>query len=562
MYAAADPACSEQTPEYIRECAERAAADHTLRVNEERMRLALDAADMGSFTWYPQEDRCEADTRMLRLFGLPADGVLNLAEALAALIHPADRATYAALVARAIDGSGTGKLHADIRAVHPGGAIRWLAISGETIFSTEPRCALRMHGVAVDITERKTFEVQRERLLEAERVARNEAESAVRAKDEFLATLSHELRTPLANVVSWAHVLQKKFAGIDDQLAKGLQIIVDNALGQAQLIAELLDVSRMTSGKVALEVNALRLNEVLDSAVTSHRAQAEAAGVALCLRQSAPVTIFGDGARLQQVLGNLLSNALKFTPAGGRVDVRLQAVGAWAEIEVADTGEGISAEVLPHIFERFRQADSSTSRRHGGLGLGLAIVQQIVDMHGGEVHAQSDGIGKGARLTVRLPVATAETDAQRVGADAGAIPAMLEPDSLKAVRVLAVEDEPSMRKYLQRVLQEHGAEVRSVSSAREALELCAPDSGVAFDILISDIGLPDIDGNELIRRIRGELAISADRLPALAVTAFARATDREQVLAAGFQAHLAKPFDAAHLAIVVRQLSSARAGRA
>ena len=312
----------------------------------------------------------------------------------------------------------------------------------------------------------------------------------------------------------------------------------------------------MTSGKVTLEVNALRLNDLLDSAVTSHRAQAEAAAVALCLRQSASVTIRGDGARLQQVFGNLLSNALKFTPAGGRVDVGLEAVGEWAEIQVADTGEGISSEVLPHIFERFRQADSSTSRRHGGLGLGLAIVQQIVEMHGGEVHAQSDGAGKGARFTVRLPVATAITDAELMGIDVATIPALLEPDSLKAVRVLAVEDEPSMRKYLHRILQEHGADVRSVSSAREALELCAPDSGVAFDILISDIGLPDIDGYELIRRIRGELALSADRLPALAVTAFARAMDREHVLAAGFQAHLAKPFDAAQLATLVRQIRS------
>jgi PAS domain S-box-containing protein len=399
---------------------------------------------------------------------------------------------------------------------------------------------------ASDITERKRVEEERERLL-------REAQEANRLKDEFLATVSHELRTPLTAILGWAHLLRGGQLE-DEGVVKALETIERNARSQAQLIDDLLDVSRIVTGKLRLEIMPVSPHTFIDPAVEAVRPAAEAKGVRLQkVIDTGMETVMGDPARLQQVVWNLLTNAIKFTPRGGRVQVRLERANSQVEIAVTDTGAGIDPEFLPHVFERFRQADQKSTRQHGGLGLGLAIVRHLMELHGGTVRADSGGEGAGATFTVTLPVAAvhrSDDAEERVHPAARDMrPSHGCPERLDGLRVLVVDDEPDAREMLSVGLGQCGAKVTTASSAREALEAVA---GGKFDAMISDIGMPGEDGYELIRRVRA--LPSGGRIPAVALTAYARTEDRLRALRAGFEMHVSKPVELTELVVVIANL--------
>jgi PAS domain S-box-containing protein len=395
--------------------------------------------------------------------------------------------------------------------------------------------------------ERDRAEQERARMLERAIEARREAETANRAKDQFLATLSHELRTPLNAIVGWAHVLRSTHSD-PATLTRGLDVIERNAKAQSRLIADVLDVSRIISGKLVLNVGEVDPARVVEAALDSLKPAAEARGLKLVsLLEPGAGPISGDPDRLQQVAWNLLSNAIKFTPEGGEIRVRLRRRESHVELTVSDNGPGIAPSFLPYIFERFRQADGSSTRTHGGLGLGLAIVRHLVELHGGTVEAKSDGTAKGSTFVVRLPVLLARAP---VGGSTEAVAA--PPERLDGLDVLVVDDEADGRDVAAAILERLGATVRTAASASEAwssLEKQLPS------VLISDVEMPDEDGYSLIRRLRNLPPDAGGRLPAAAFTAYARAEDRSQALAAGYDAHLSKPISPQELASVVALLA-------
>jgi PAS domain S-box-containing protein len=417
-----------------------------------------------------------------------------------------------------------------------------------------------------DVTERVAREAElqaqieeRSRLLSSEKLARSEAERANRLKDEFLATISHELRNPLNAILGWAHMMRLgKLTPANAERA--VETIYRNAKSQAQLVADLLDVSRIISGKLRLDVRTVDLINIINAAIDSIRPAVDAKGLRLqTMLDPAAGPISGDADRLQQIVWNLLTNAVKFTPKGGRIQVNAQRVDSHVEVVVSDSGVGISKEFLPHVFDRFRQADASTTRIHGGLGLGLSIVHQLVDLHGGSVSVQSEGEGKGATFTITLPFvgvisATQEAESDHAIPD-GVLISLEGLPSLQGLKVLIVDDEADTRELISEVLKECGSEVitsRSAAEALVALEEHKPD------ILISDLGMPEEDGYSLISKIRALPTERGGQIPAAALTAYARAEDRMRVLRSGFQFHLPKPVDSAELVTVVASL----AGRA
>jgi signal transduction histidine kinase/ActR/RegA family two-component response regulator len=398
---------------------------------------------------------------------------------------------------------------------------------------------------------------ERERLLESERAARAESERASRLKDEFLATLSHELRTPLNAILGWAQLLRAR-ARDPKEIAQGLQTIERNARAQAQIVEDLLEMSRIISGKLRLDVQRIDLRPVIDTAVQSVKPAAEAKNIQLLTTVDHHTqSIAGDPARLQQILWNLLSNAIKFTPRDGRVEVALRTVESHVEVTVSDTGQGIRREFLPFLFDRFRQADASTTRQHRGMGLGLSIVKSLVEMHGGTIAAHSDGEGQGAMFTITLPLSPVpredrHDDLEDRRATTFMLTPALEVPRLGGVRVLVVDDEPDARDLLKRILSEFEADVETVSSASEALPLV---ERVHPDVLVSDIGMPEVDGYELIRAVRLLPADDGGQTPALALTAFARSEDRQRALLAGYQAHMAKPIEPSELITTIASLA-------
>jgi PAS domain S-box-containing protein len=414
-----------------------------------------------------------------------------------------------------------------------------------------------VHGV--DVTDQKRLLDEREHLLEAERSARSEVERIGRMKDEFLATLSHELRTPLNAILGWTQILGG--AGrTDEDLAEGLATIERNARAQTQIIEDLLDMSRIISGKVRLDVQRIDLAPVVKAAMETTRHAAEAKGVRLqSVLDPLAGPIAGDPNRLQQVFWNLLTNAIKFTPRGGRIQVLLERVNSHLQVSVSDTGEGISPEFLPHVFDRFRQADASTTRKHGGLGLGLSIVKQLVELHGGAIRVKSGGTGLGSTFIVDLPLAAVhaarDSDAaeRHPRAPSSGSTGMYDPCvQLAGVRILVVDDEPDARAMLRRVLVDCDAVVTTAGSAAEALK-CVIDE--KFDAVVSDIGMPGEDGYSLIRQIRALPADQGGQTPAVALTAYARAEDRVKAVMAGFQHHIAKPVEPAELIAMVASLT-------
>jgi PAS domain S-box-containing protein len=486
-----------------------------------------------------------------------------------ALVHDDDYVNY---VERFVDCLRNKRsFEAKARVRRADGEWRWLESRGVPRLGPGGEL-LAFAGTSLDVTERVALEAEREVLFESERAARTEAELATRAKDEFLATLSHELRTPLSVIVLWSRILARKHAEADPELRKGLALIIDNGMALSQLIGDLLDMSRIVSGRVTLDLRPVDAAELVNQAVASHRPGAEARRVTLSLDLGPKAKIvLADPTRLQQVLWNLLGNAIKFTPEGGHVWVAAHRHGDDLEISVRDDGEGIAPEFLGQIFSRFKQADSSSARRHGGLGLGLAIVKQLVELQGGVVRAASEGLGRGSTFTVTLPLhesALVEGSIESSGTWRRLDPDRLISARLDGRRVLAVEDQPDMLESLRHMLEEHGAKVTPVASGTAAYELLSQRPG-DFDVLVSDLGMPGMDGYELIRRIRNELRIDATQLPAVALTAYARDEDRRRALLAGFQAHLAKPYHVGQLLIVINQWLLAdpadraeRAGRA
>ncbi|NEQ22921.1 MAG: hybrid sensor histidine kinase/response regulator, partial [Microcoleus sp. SIO2G3] len=390
------------------------------------------------------------------------------------------------------------------------------------------------HFVAIqrDISDRKLFEKERERLLKQEHAARNQAEAANRTKDEFLATLSHELRTPLTPILGWSRVLQTKKLP-QAKLQEALATIEQNAKRQAQLVDDLLDLSRIVQGKLKLNLTEVNLVEPIEAALETVHLAAEAKSIHIFTQVDQVAPAIGDAGRLQQVVWNLLTNAIKFTPAGGQITVRLEQVEHCAQITVSDTGRGIRPDFLPSVFDRFRQEDSSITRQIGGLGLGLSLVRQLVEAHGGIVTADSPGVGKGATFTVCLPL-SAETD----------LPAAAPPEtpklSLQAARVLIVEDEPSTLQFLAFLLEQEGAIVTATASATAALDHLKRSP---FDLLLSDIGLQETNGYTLLKQIRSLPPEQNGNIRAIALTAFSGETDREQAMAVGFQQHLGKPIE-------------------
>lgn len=420
--------------------------------------------------------------------------------------------------------------------------------------------------IVEDVTERVAREAElqeqieeRSRLLQSEKLARSEAERANRLKDEFLATVSHELRNPLNAIIGWAHML--KSGKLNEANAeRAVETIYRNAQSQSQLVSDLLDVSRIISGKLRLDIRAVDLVYIVNAALDSIRPAADAKGIRLQTTFDPAVSpISGDADRLQQIVWNLLTNAVKFTPNGGRIQITVRRADSHMEIIVSDSGVGISAEFLPYVFDRFRQADASTTRLHGGLGLGLSIVRQLVDLHGGTVSVSSEGEGKGATFTISLPFVGAVNNQDEaetvVAAPDDEIISFENMPLLNGLKVLVVDDEADTRELIREVLKECGSEVITSDSAADALlalERHKPD------VLISDLGMPDEDGYALISKIRSLPPDRGGKIPAAALTAYARAEDRMRVLRSGFQFHLPKPVDSAELVTVIANL----AGRA
>lgn len=415
--------------------------------------------------------------------------------------------------------------------------------------------------IARDITERKRNEDERERLLAREQAARSEAERANRMSDEFLATVSHELRTPLNAILGWSHLLSR--GRIDGGTAtRAVEAIERNARAQAQLVEDILDVSRVITGKLRLRIGPVDLVSVINAAIDSVQLAADSKGIRfeVTLDPSAR-RISGDSNRLQQVVWNLLSNAIKFTPPGGRVEIRLEHVYPNVQISVRDNGQGISPDFLPHIFDRFRQADGTITRRHGGLGLGLSIVRHLVELHGGSVHAESSEKEGGATFTLKLPVAGTEGNAtsprkepEILSSNLDAHPQITSIPSLEGLRILLVDDDRDNLQILTVLLTEHKANVQPVSSAAEALEVL---QWYSPDVLVSDLAMPEEDGYSLIAKVRAVEMKSGGHIPAVALTAYVRVEDRARALSRGFNMFVPKPVEPSELITAIANLAEA-----
>jgi PAS domain S-box-containing protein len=519
---------------------DRKQAEEALRQSEERLRLALDAGCMGAWEWNLETNVQQWDVNQYKLFGMDKDRNRLSADAFFQFIHPDDLPLAQQLTEQVLEQGGS--FHTEFRIVRPDGGVRWLSSQG-IVVQDKHNQPVRIIGVNFDITERKREEEERERLLANEQLARQEAEAANRIKDEFLAVLSHELRSPLNPILGWSRLLQTQ--KLDEQKTRqALATIERNAKLQTQLIEDLLDVSRILRGKLVLNIAPVSLINTIEAALETVRLAVEAKGIQIQRTFNLDLDqVMGDTARLQQVIWNLLTNAVKFTPSGGTVEIRLEQSNNQIQIQVKDTGKGIRSDFLPYVFDYFRQEDGTTTRKFGGLGLGLAIVRHITELHGGTVWAESPGEGLGATFTVQLPLMPSP-----VRGDEKDEPSTIA--NLCGLRVLAVDDDKDIRELLEFILQQAGAEVRVVASATEALQQLEAFSP---KVLISDVGMPDTDGYMLIRQIR-TLAPEQGKIPAIALTAYAGEIDQQQALAAGFQMHLAKPIEPEKLIGVITNL--------
>lgn len=535
------------------ESIERARVLRTLGASENRFRIMADSAPVliwladatRAYTWFNKPWLDYTGRTMEQELGYGwAEGV-----------HPDDMQRCLDTYIAAFDRRQTFTMEYRLR--NRAGDYHWVLNNGTPLFN-ETGSFIGYIGSCVDIHDRKIAEQEREELLIAERAARTEAERANRLKDEFLSTLSHELRTPLNAMLGWSEMMRSGELAPED-VQMGLEVINRNVRAQTQIVDDLLDMNRIISGRIRLEVQRTDVSEIIDAVLESIHPAADARHIRLTrIIDSASSPIMGDPGRLQQIIWNLLTNAVKFTPKDGKIQVIMRRTDSHVEIVVSDTGEGIAPADLPHIFERFRQVDSSTTRRHGGLGLGLAIVKSLTELHGGSVHVASPGLGKGTTFTLRLPVAA-------VAAEMEAEPVMVpqtpaehsgpqEMPSLAGINILAIDDDDDSRDVIQRVLQSAGATVIIAASAAEGLIIL---NDKRPDVILCDIGMPGMDGYQFIREVRKRSPEEGGKLPAIALTAFARSQDRRQAFTAGFQAHIAKPAEPGELIALVASLAVA-----
>jgi PAS domain S-box-containing protein len=542
----------ERTEELVQAnaCLQNETAERKLAELQARMSLA--AAKAGAWSWDMNTGVVQWSPETYQIFGV--ERFEGTAEAFGRLLHPEDTDKLWATIDAAI--VERKPYEAEYRLVRPDGEMRWIANRGRADYDDAGN-PLRVLGIAMDITARKRIEEERAILLEQEQAARAEAQAANQAKDEFLTIVSHELRSPLNAMFGWTRILRDQKAD-DPQVLHATTIIERSARQQLQLIEDLLDTARVISGKLRIETRPIELVSVIFNALDVVRPAAEAKRIDLISRLNPSAgQITGDPDRLQQVVWNLLSNAIKFTPDGGRVEVRLDRADPHVQIRVSDTGKGIEAGFLPHIFDRFRQADSSAARRYGGLGLGLSLVKQLVELHGGTVSASSAGEGQGAIFTVKLPMRAVYTpqlsDGRRPACDKGAqVEASCGVLALAGVRVLVVDDEEGAREMIATTLHDYGAQVQAVASGADVIELLVRQGLDARpDVLVCDIGLPGENGYAVLRRVRTLPVEQGGAIPAVAVTAYARVEDRLRALQAGFQMHVAKPVEPAELITVL-----------
>jgi PAS domain S-box-containing protein len=518
---------------------------------ESEHRFRTMANSLPVLIWTADHTKCMtwANSSLLDFAGVSLEQ--KLGTAFIERIHPDDREMYVHRTRASLRDDR--ELQVEYRLRRFDGNYRWIWEHGIPLYEAEHTLTGYI-GAGIDITDRKEAEQARSRLLEAERAARTQIERASQIKDEFLATLSHELRTPLNAILGWSHLIRRD--ALDPQrLALGIEIIEKNARAQAKMIEDLLDMSRIISGKVRIEPKPTEVYQALISAIESVTPTASAKGLEIQVHSDTDLgTVQADPHRLQQILLNLLSNAVRFSKQGGVIDVTATVSDDAVAIAVQDHGEGIRPEFLPHVFDRFRQADSSTTRKHSGLGLGLAIVKHLVALHGGHVEAESAGAGCGATFTVTLPLILDRSEPLGPSSLLAPLPAVQAPSThhaLDGIRVLAVDDEPDARNLLKVILEEEGASVTTASScqgALDAVEECLPD------LIVSDIGMPGEDGYQFIRKLRAREPEHGGSVPAIALTAFARPEDRDCSLAAGFQAHMAKPVEPSALVQTVVQM--------
>jgi PAS domain S-box-containing protein len=534
----------QKTVEVKRQATQLAAVNHELSKSEERFRTLCACSPLGIYL-ADVEGRCTyMNPRCQAISGLILEE--TLVSAWQRWIHPED---LDRVVADWLAWMKEGQEYSnEFRLVDNAENVRWINVQSSPMFSDLGKLIGHV-GTVRDVTHRKQAESERGRLIR-EQVARQEAERANQMKDEFLAILSHELRTPLNAILGWSRLLRSKKLDTET-IDKALETIERNAKSQAQLIEDILDVSRILRGQLSLNMHPIQLEYVIEMAIDSLRPLAEAKSIVIEWESSQNVVrVVGDIDRLQQVVWNLLSNAIKFTDEKGKVEVRLELVGDETQIQIIDSGIGIDPDFLPYVFDRFRQADSTTTRSYGGLGLGLAIVHHLVEQHGGKVAAENN-TGEGAKFTVSLPLAEKNgagdfDDFSELNEATEALPALAN------LQLLVVDDDDDTRKFMIALLEHEGAVVRSASSvagALAALESSWPD------VLLSDIGMPEADGYQLIARVREMEVHRGGKMPAIALTAYARESERLQSLEAGFQMHLSKPVEVAELIAGIANLA-------
>jgi PAS domain S-box-containing protein len=546
----------------VQDITERKRIEEQLRLNEERYRLAIDAAELGTFYCPVPLGPIFWNTKCKEHFWLPSEEGVNF-ERFYAILHPDDREPTRQAIETALRDHGI--YDVEYRTVAPDGQrTRWIRAKGRGYYDLQGELT-RFDGITIEITGAKQIQAERDELLIQERQARVQVEQASQAKDEFLATLSHELRTPLMAILGWTQLLRSTHQENPATWKEGLEVIERNTHVQVQLIEDLLDISRIISGKLRMDVCSVDLPAVIKAAIDVVQPTAQAREIRLETMidpRAGPVP--GDPNRLQQVAWNLLSNAIKFTPKRGKVQVILARINSHVEVTVSDTGQGIPAEFLPHVFERFTQRDSSSTRAHQGLGLGLAICRHLVELHGGSIHAESEGEDKGSTFRVKLPLAIALGAPWAAVAEVRAHPLIRGgsdvtmdqlPQELEGISVVAVDDDPGARRLLEQVLTYCKAMVTVVASAQEALEAVEQ---LRPQVLLCDIEMPGEDGYSLIRRIRALGRERGGNVAAAALTAYARGEDRTRALRAGFQLYVSKPVEIAELVAVVANL----AGRA
>ncbi|MDZ8088806.1 MAG: PAS domain-containing protein [Nostoc sp. DedQUE12b] len=523
-----------------RDITDRKKIELLLQESEARLKLAYKATQSGLWDWDIIRNRTHVSEEYINLFGLDPSTKEITYELWLSRLHPDDRTSANEAVSHTIHQQQE-YYEDDYRILHPDG-IRWLAAKGQVFYDAAGN-AVRMVGNVQDITVRKQAEIERDRLFQLEQAARAEAERANRIKDEFLAILSHELRSPLNPILGWTKLLQnRKFS--ETKTAEALATIERNAKLQTQLIDDLLDVAKILRGKLSIDATPVNLAFVIESALDTVNTAALSKSIVLHSVLPNIGQVSGDSNRLQQIVWNLLSNAIKFTPKGGRVETRLERVDDRAQIIISDTGKGINPDFLPYIFESFRQEDVSITRKYGGLGLGLAIVRQLVEAHGGTIAADSPGVGLGATFTVQLPLLNVQPEIKQTDE----LPqSALE---LTGIRVLTVDDDPDARELITVLLAEYGAQVLTVDSATEVL---ANLESFQPDVLVSDIGMPEVDGYSLIQQIRALTPEKGGKIPAIALTAYARTEDSQRAITSGYQLHVTKPLDPEELvqAVVV-----------